>query len=420
MKYRKDKYGNEVSQLGFGCMRFTGVGPKIDYAKAEKEIMTAFEAGVNYYDTAYLYPGSEELIGKIFESNGIRDKVRIATKLPHYLVKKTSDFDKYFDEQLRRLRTDHVEYYLMHMINDAASWKRLVDLGALEWLAEKKASGQIEQVGFSYHGNSDSFAALLDAYDWDFCQIQYNYLDEHSQAGRAGYDYAVSKGVPLVIMEPLRGGKLATKLPKEATALFGRYNRRLELISDLKDEPAADISPEQAEIPADTTPRTPAEWAFRWLWDHEGIMCVLSGMNSVEMVEENCRVASDAEADSFTDKDREMIEGVVAAINEKTKVGCTGCRYCMPCPQGVDIPGTFAAYNTKYVDGWITAEKEYIMCTTLRANSAAASKCIGCGKCEQHCPQHIEIRKELKNARKILEGPVFKIARRVVPLVYKY
>ena len=427
MKYRKDKYGNDVSQLGFGCMRFSGNGPagkglKIDYDKAESEIMAAFEAGVNYYDTAYLYPGSEELLGKVLESNGIRDKVRIATKLPHYLVKKNPDFDKYFDEQLRRLRTDHVEYYLMHMINDAQSWKRLEGLGIVEWLEAKKQSGAIEQVGFSYHGNSDAFAALLDAYDWDFCQIQYNYLDEHSQAGRAGYDYAVSKGIPLVIMEPLRGGKLANKLPKEAEALFRKHNRRAQLIKELLDDESvrAMIEENGGEEPLDLSPKSPAEWAFRWLWDQPGIMCVLSGMNSIEMVEENCSAADRAEPGCFTDEDRALIAKVVEAINAKTKVGCTGCRYCMPCPAGVDIPGTFSAYNNRYVDGWFTAEKEYMMCTALRKNSSAASNCIGCGKCEQQCPQHINIRKELKNARKVLEGPAYKIARKVVPLVYKY
>ncbi len=399
MKYRKDKYGNEISVLGFGCMRFTSKAGRIDHDKAESEVMTAFRAGVNYYDTAYIYPGSEELIGKIFENNGIRDQVMIATKLPHYLVKKTSDFDKFFDEELRRLRTDHVDYYLMHMINDAQSWERLRGLGIEEWLSSKRESGQIRQTGFSYHGNSDAFAALLDAYDWDFCQIQYNYLDENSQAGRTGYDCAAAKGVPVVIMEPLRGGKLANRLPKEAVRLFREY-----------DEKHRD----------DGQARAPAEWSFQWLWDQPGIMCVLSGMNSIEMVEENCRAAGRSEAGSFTAAEHEIVKKVTEIINSSTKVPCTGCRYCMPCPAGVDIPGTFSAYNNRYIDGWFTAEKEYMMCTAMRKTSSAASNCIGCGKCEQHCPQHINIRDELKNARKVLEGPAYKIAKRVLPLIYKY
>jgi predicted aldo/keto reductase-like oxidoreductase len=392
MKYRKDKYGNEVSQLGFGCMRFTGVGPKIDYTKAEKEIMTAFEAGVNYYDTAYLYPGSEELIGKIFESNGIRDKVRIATKLPHYLVKKTSDFDKYFDEQLRRLRTDHVEYYLMHMINDAASWKRLVDLGALEWLAEKKASGQIEQVGFSYHGNSETFCALLDVYDWDFCQIQYNYLDEHSQAGRKGLLYAHEKGLPVVIMEPLRGGKLVSRLPEEAKRIFAGYEIK----------------------------RTPAQWAFRWLYNQAEVTCVLSGMNSMEMVKDNIETACAAAAGEMSVRDHEMLSSVVAAINAKMKVGCTGCGYCMPCPKNVDIRGAFAAYNRRYAEGKFWGTVDYAICTALRKTSTAASNCVGCGKCEAHCPQGIPIREKLKEVQKEFETPVYKAVRAFAGKIVKF
>ena len=354
--------------------------------------MAAYNAGVNYYDTAYVYPGSEAALGEILERNNIRDKVNIATKLPHYLVKNVNSMEKHFAEQLKRLRTDHVDYYLMHMLTDVKTWERLKGLGVLEWLEGKKKSGAIRQIGFSYHGNSDMFCKLIDAYDWDFCQIQYNYLDENSQAGKIGLHYAAKKGIPVVIMEPLRGGKLAGLLPPKAKELFNNYPVK----------------------------RTPPEWAFRWLWNQPEVTCVLSGMNSIEMVEENVKSASEASEGEFTKEDFELIDKVIAAINENMKVGCTGCRYCMPCPKGVDIPGTFAAYNRRYSDGKFTALKEYIMCTALRKDSTAASNCIGCGKCEQHCPQHIEIRQELKNARKTLEGPVYNVGKGVIKLFMKY
>lgn len=385
MQYRLDKYGNKISALGFGCMRFTQSGGKIDLDKAEKEIMAAYNAGVNYYDTAYIYNGSEVALGEILARNNIRQKVNIATKLPHYLVKKSDSIEEYFTEQLTRLQTDYVDYYLMHMLTDIATWNRMVDLGIKEWIAEKKASGAIKQIGFSYHGNSDMFIKLIDAYDWDFCQIQYNYMDEHSQAGRTGLQYAASKGIPVVIMEPLRGGKLAN-VPESAAKIMSEH-------------------PVQKTAPA---------WAFSWLWNQPEVTCVLSGMNSLEMVEENVQTASEVEPGSLSDADLEMINRVLQEINKRTKVGCTGCRYCMPCPKGVDIPGSFAAYNRKYSEGYIAAEKEYLMTTALRADATCASKCIGCGKCEKHCPQHIEIRKELKNVRKSLEGPVYNIARWVI------
>ncbi len=386
MNYRIDKYGNKLSILGYGCMRFTQSGGKIDLDKAEKEIMEAYNAGVNYYDTAYVYGGSEDALGRILEKNGIRDKVNIATKLPHYLIKKSDSMEKYFTEELRRLRTDHVDYYLMHMLTDVKTWDRLKALGIIEWLEEKKKSGAIRQVGFSYHGNSDMFCELVDAYDWDFCQIQYNYMDEHSQAGRKGLHYAASKNLPVIIMEPLRGGKLVGLLPDEAKLLMENYEVK----------------------------RSPAEWAFRWLWNQPEVTCVLSGMNSLEMVKENVRTASNVQAGELTQADEELLRNVVNAINAKIKVGCTGCRYCMPCPQNVDISGTFAAYNRKYTEGFKAALMEYIMCTAIRKDSSAASNCIECGKCEQHCPQHLEIRKELKNARKELEGPIYKIGRKFV------
>ncbi len=392
MKYRSDKYGNQISVLGFGCMRFTQKAGKFDFDKAEKEIMAAYEAGVNYYDSAYTYTGSEALIGEIFEKNGIRKKIHIATKLPHYLIRSREGMEKLFQEELRRLRTDYVDYYLMHMLNDVNTWQRLRELGIEEWIQEKKTSGAIRQIGFSYHGNSDMFCQLIDAYDWDFCQIQYNYLDEHSQAGRTGLNYAASKGIPVVIMEPLRGGRLVNNLPEKARKLFESHESK----------------------------RTPAEWAFRWLWNQPEVTCVLSGMNSLEMVQENVKNASNSYVGEYGEKEEAFLRQIVEAINEKMKVGCTGCRYCMPCPRGVDIPGTFSAYNKFYTDGKIVASKEYMMCTILRKDATSASMCIQCGKCETHCPQNIEIRKELKNARKVLEGPVYKVAKKVVPLVMKY
>ncbi len=392
MNYRKDRYGNELSILGYGCMRFTQKAGRIDLDKAQEELLFACGSGVNYYDTAYIYPGSEAALGEIFERTGIRDKIYIATKLPHYLIKSVDSAEKYLQEQLRRLRTDHIDYYLMHMLSDDRTWERLVAMGVGDWLRKKQQEGVIRQIGFSYHGNSDTFIRLVDAWDWDFCQIQYNYLDEHSQAGRAGFDHAAAKGIPVVIMEPLRGGKLVRDLPEKALKAFA-----------------------SAQVQ-----RTPAQWGLKWLWDQPGVTCVLSGMNSLEMVKENVLCASDSFAGEFTENDREVLKEVVKALTEGTKVGCTGCRYCMPCPKGVDIPGTFAAYNTRYRDGWFTATKEYIMCTLLRKDHTSAGNCVKCGLCEKHCPQGIAIRQELANARKTLEGPVYKVAKKVIPIFMKY
>ena len=388
MNYRFDKYNNKISLLGFGCMRFQNTLGKIDMAKAEEQIMAAYHSGVNYYDTAYVYPGSETAIGEIFEKNGIRDQIYIATKLPHYLIKSLDGLEKLFQEQLRRLRTDHIDYYLMHMLSDVATWNRLKDLGIEQWLADKKASGAIRQIGFSYHGNSDMFCQLVDAYPWEFCQIQYNYMDEHTQAGRKGLNYAHEKGLPVIIMEPLRGGRLVNNLPEEVKKLFAEYKENY----------------------------TPAQWAFRWLYNQPEVTCVLSGMNTLEMIDDNVKTASTTEIGSLGPEEEEMLQRVVNAINSRMKVGCTGCGYCMPCPKGVDIPGTFSSYNRRYYDGKFWSVVEYIKCTALRKTSTAASNCVGCGKCEAHCPQHIAIREELKNASKELEGPVYKVVRKFVEI----
>ena len=389
MNYRTDRYGNPISILGFGCMRFPMKLGRTDTAETEREIMIAYRSGVNYYDTAYVYPNSEAVLGEILEKNGIRENVKIATKLPHYLVRKPEDMERIFTEQLRRLRTDHIDFYLIHMLTDTETWERLKSLGIEEWIAEKKKSGAIRQIGFSYHGNSDMFCKLLDAYDWEFCQIQYNYMDEHSQAGRRGLNYAHRKGLPVFIMEPLRGGKLVTRLPDEAKRIFADYPVK----------------------------HTPAQWAFRWLWNQPEVTCVLSGMNSDAMVRDNIRTASSVKVGELGEAEEAMLRRVVKAINGKMKVGCTGCGYCTPCPKNVDIPGTFAAYNRRYTESKFWAFVDYTICTALRKESTAASNCIGCGKCEKHCPQHIAIREELKKASKELEGPVYRIVRRIVELV---
>ena len=392
MNYRTDRYGNSLSILGFGCMRFPQKMGRIDMEETEKELLAAIHGGVNYFDTAYIYPGSEAALGEILEKNNLRDQVNIATKLPHYLIKSRDGMDKLFAEELRRLRTDHVDYYLMHMLNDTATWERLKGLGIEDWIAEKKASGQVRQIGFSYHGNSEMFCKLVDAYDWDFCQIQYNYMDEHSQAGRKGLLHANAKGIPVIIMEPLRGGRLVNNLPAEAHKIFA-------------DHP---------------TQRTPAQWAFRWLWNQPEVTVVLSGMNSMEMVCDNMQTASTVSVGELGAGEEAMLRSVVDAINSKMKVGCTGCGYCQPCPKGVDIPGTFAAYNRRYSDNKFTALKEYAMCTALRTNATTASNCIGCGKCEKHCPQGIPIREKLKEAQKELEGPVFKVFTKIARWVAKF
>lgn len=382
MQYRNDQTGRPISLLGYGCMRFTRKGAGIDLEKAEREVLAAIGAGVNYFDTAYIYPGSEAALGEILDRNHCRDQVRIATKLPQYLVRGKGDFERYFSEELRRLRTDHVDFYLMHMLTDVESWHKLEAAGVREWLDAKRAAGQIGQVGFSFHGNTEMFKKLLEVYPWNFCQIQYNYLDEHSQAGRAGLEAAAAKGLPVIIMEPLRGGKLVNLLPPEAKRLF-------------------------AESPRGWTP---AEWALRWLWDQPAVTCVLSGMNDLEMIEENCRIADEVQPGALKQEDFALLERVKTAIQQRVKAPCTGCGYCMPCPKGVDIPGAFRCYNEMFTEHKRTGRREYWQVVGLRKEPAFATQCVGCGKCESHCPQHLPIRALLKEADRALRPPHYRVA----------
>ena len=386
MQYRKDKNGQPLSVLGYGCMRFSRKAGAIDIDKAEKEILAAYHAGVNYFDTAYVYPGNEAALGEILQRNGIRDQVFIATKLPQYMIHRAAAIDRNFDESLKRLRTDHIDYYLMHMFTDLAQWEELKSLGIREWIAEKKQSGAIRNIGFSFHGNTGPFQQILQDYDWDFCQIQYNYLDETTQAGVEGLRAAAAKGIPVVIMEPLRGGKLVNLLPAGARKAIASHPRGW----------------------------TAAQWGLRWLYNQPEVTVVLSGMNSLEMVEENVQTASDAGIGAFTPQDFALIDRIRQEIRSTEKVGCTGCRYCMPCPQGVDIPGAFRCYNAMYAESKGAGRFQYAQTVGMTREPAFASQCIECGKCEKHCPQGIPIRQKLKEADRALRPLPYRIAIAVV------
>jgi uncharacterized protein len=382
MQYRKGCGEDQLSALGFGCMRFEGKGGGIHLEKAETELMEAIRGGVNYFDTAYIYTGSEVALGKIFARNNCRQQIYIATKLPQFMVRSTAAIDKYFNEQRKRLQTDYVDYYLLHFLNDVATWDRLVKLGIREWIADKKNKGEIRHIGFSFHGNTEMFLKLLDVYDWDFCQIQYNYMDELSQAGKAGLLAAHKKSMPVIVMEPLRGGNLVNLLPQGAKKVMASNEKNWG----------------------------PAEWAFRWLWNQPEVTCVLSGMNTMEMLHENMAVAGDAMPGQWTSEEFALIEAVKKEIGRSVKVGCTGCGYCQPCPQGVDIAGGFRCYNLKYLEGKKLAVKEYIKITAARKQGSASS-CNECGQCESRCPQSIPIRKELKKVKREMETPIYKLSK---------
>jgi len=367
MQYRKHpKTGEEISILAFGCMRFHK-----EEAEAERHVRYAIDHGVNYFDTAYKYSGSEATLGRILAKDGLRERVKIATKLPYFLVGKPADFDRLFHTQLDRLQTDYIDYYLIHMLPALTSWERLCQMGILDWIREKKASGAIRQLGFSFHGGRQDFRDLIDAWGWDFTMIQYNYYDEHNQAGRSGLEYAFEKGIPVMIMKPLRGGTLVHHLPSKAKAVW-------------------------AEAPVQ---RSAAEWGLRWVWDHPQVLTVLSGMSTMEMVEENIRMAAQAEAQSLTEEELALYDRAKAAIQEAVKVPCTGCGYCVPCPVGVDIPMCLTSLNDTALRSKWTSMYWYIA-TTEGKN---ASRCNGCGKCETHCPQGIAIPEALKQTVGALE-----------------
>jgi predicted aldo/keto reductase-like oxidoreductase len=385
MLYRKmPKNGDNLSIIGFGCMRLpVKADGSIDEERATKQVRYAIDNGVNYVDTAWPYHmgQSEPFVGRAL-ADGYRKKVKLATKLPSWLIRNREDMDKFLDAQLAKLQTDHIDYYLVHaLVGDL--WDTVGKLGVTDFLDKAKADGRIRNAGFSFHGAGTDFNRIVDAYPWDFCQIQYNFLDEKNQAGTAGLEYAASKGLGVIVMEPLRGGNLTKTVPPAVQKIWD-------------------------EAP---TKRTAAEWALRWIWNHPGVTVVLSGMNDETHIRENLTVAGQAYPDSLTEEELQLVKRVESTYRELMKVGCTGCRYCMPCPSGVNIPLCFEEYNNLFLADNPDGEK-FMYAARLGGAVALgtpefASLCVKCGECLEKCPQHIDIPVILESVVAELEGPGF-------------
>ncbi len=374
MLYRKmPKNNDELSILGFGCMRLP-VTPdgQVDETRSIRQIRSAIDQGVNYLDTAWPYHAgeSENILGRAL-TEGYREKVKLATKLPGWLIKQRGEMDTFLNAQLEKLKTDHIDYYLLHALK-GDSWDHLSALNVADFLDQAKADGRIVNAGFSFHGTLEDFKRIVDAYPWEFCQIQYNYLDELNQAGTEGLKYAATRGLGVVIMEPLRGGNLGRpEPPPEVDAVW-------------KTAPVA---------------RTPVEWALRWVWNHPEVTVVLSGMNEEAHIKENLSIAAQGLPNSLTADELERVETAGRTYKKLMRVPCTGCGYCMPCPSEVAIPGCFEVYNL--IDLFGKAEEAKFMYAVRMSGIVSgaagfASQCVECGECLEKCPQQIEIPNVLK------------------------
>ncbi len=375
MLYRSmPRTGDKISILGFGCMRLPLDGEgKIDEARASAMIRSAIDRGVNYIDTAYTYHGgeSESFVGKALQ-DGYREKVFLATKLPSWMVETPPDMDRFLDEQLSRLRTDVIDYYLLHSLT-AERWEIMKRNGFAEFLDRALADGRIRRAGFSFHAPLPLFKEITDAYPWHFCQIQYNYLDTHYQAGTEGLRYAAGRDMGVIIMEPLRGGNLARNVPDPIKKIWAGSPR----------------------------PISPAGWALRWIWDHPEVSVVLSGMTVEQDLEDNLSAAGGGEAGSFTPAEQDMIGRVREEYRTRMKVLCTGCQYCMPCPAGVNIPECFNRYNMAFMfDNLEQARQTY---SVFLKPGARAAACVKCGACEEKCPQNLKIRDLLEDVTRLLD-----------------
>ncbi len=385
MLYRKiPENGDELSILGFGCMRLPLKEGQIDEERAAQQVRYAIDCGVNYIDTAWPYHmgKSEPFLGQTLV-DGYREKVKLATKLPSWTVKSLEDMDRILNAQLERLRTDHIDYYLVHGLVGTL-WDKMEKLDVLGFLDKARSEGRIINAGFSFHGSVDDFKRIVDAYSWTFCQIQYNFLDEKNQAGTEGLKYAASKGLGVIIMEPLRGGKLTNPIPPAVQDIWNEASVK----------------------------RTPAEWALRWIWNHPEVTVVLSGMNEESHIQENLKVADAAYPESLTEAELQLVKKVEQKYRELMKTGCTGCRYCTPCPAEVDIPSCFEIYDNFHLSG---NEKEAKLMYAAKPGgiirgdvSGYASQCVQCGQCIEKCPQHLDIPSLLETVAGEFEGNDFK------------
>lgn len=367
------KSGKDLSILGFGCMRLpVRKDGKVDVGKAVEAIRYGIDHGINYVDTAYVYHmGESEIVLGQALKEGYRAKVNVATKLPTWLVQKPEDMDRYLDEQLKKLQVDHVDFYLVHGLG-ADRWEQMAGLGVADFMDDALADGRIKYAGFSFHDKEEAFRPIVDGYDWTFSQIQYNYMDEQYQAGTAGLKYAAEKGLDVIVMEPLRGGMLTRKVPG---------------VDRLWAE-AGNV-------------RTPAGWGLQWVWDHPEVTVVLSGMSSLDQVKENLKYADQGRARTLTKPELALVGKVKAAYRERMNVDCTACEYCMPCPNGVDIPGCFRFLNNASMYGFDEGMK--FVYNTYNAEGKA-SKCCDCGECTEKCPQQIPIPEKLKEVRAKFES----------------
>lgn len=394
MLYREvPKNGDRLSILGYGCMRFPQRMKSINEKLAEKQMMHSLERGVNYFDTAYPYHGgkSEPFVGKVLHENGCRDKVKIATKLPHWMTASKDDMDRLLDKQLNKLKTDRIDYYLIHALNGPL-WETAKENGVIDFLDNALQKGKIINAGFSFHGLSEDFNPIVDDYDWTFCQIQYNFLDTQNQAGTAGLHYAASKKLAVMVMEPLRGGNLAKPPPPSVQKIWEK--------SDTK--------------------RTPVDWALSWLWNQPEVTVVLSGMNNDTHITENLSLAGKALPNLFPDKDLALVAEAADDFRQVMKAGCTGCQYCMPCPAGVNIPGCFDWYNSRHAFKDKSAKLMYTFFNGGVASNrpSLASQCVQCGECLDKCPQNLPISDLLEDVAEDMEGfmtkPLIWIAKRVM------
>ncbi|MGD9127259.1 MAG: aldo/keto reductase, partial [Planctomycetia bacterium] len=397
MQYRTvPKTGDQLSTLGFGCMRLpSGRLGRVNIQESHRLIHEAIDLGVNYFDTAWFYHAgrSESVLGEAIQGHH-REKIYLATKLPQHLIHTREQMDRTLNQQLDGLKTETIDYYLIHALPTLARWEELERLGIREFIESAKQAGKIRHVGFSFHGNSVEFLKLVDVYPWDVCLVQYNYLDTHTQGGTTGIQYASSQDIGVLVMEPLRGGLLANQLPAKAKALLAAHSSQ----------------------------RSPAAWGLRWLWDQKEITMVLSGLNQSDHLREDVAVAEVTTPGVMSSEEKDLIEQVKEIFEKRIKVPCTACGYCMPCPEGVNIPGCFMHYNS----GHLLHKRLYARGTYLAMHDlfpatqpTLASQCTNCGRCEELCPQHIEIRKELENVKREFEGrwttPVMKwLVRRMM------